>query len=75
MGVFSGESLEEKVEKFLIKYGETLFDNTEVCVLRRLERLDNQCKGCSSAKGLGKPATTCLEVKHCSSLTTLCSGL
>jgi hypothetical protein len=58
IGVFSGERLEKEVEEFLTKYGEAIFDSTEVCVLRQLESLDDQCKGCSSFIGCKKKSMT-----------------
>jgi hypothetical protein len=58
MGTYNGERLEGEVDKFLVKYGETILDNTEVCVLRRLESPHDQCKGCPSFIGCKKKYMT-----------------
>ncbi len=54
MGMYTGERLEEEVERFLVKHGETVLDNTEVCILRQLVNPANQCNGCPSFMGCKK---------------------
>jgi hypothetical protein len=51
---FTGERLEEEVEKVLVKHGETILDDTGICVLRQIENSGNPCCDCPSFIGCKK---------------------
>lgn len=54
MATITGNELEEEVERFLVQRGETILENTKVCILREQECSGNFCRDCPSFIGCKK---------------------
>jgi len=62
LAIITGEELEAEIERLLKKYGETIWENTEVCSFRTKNFPGNYCKGCFSFIGCKKKYMALVEL-------------